>query len=434
MERILNKECIQKIGEKVLVQGWMHDLRKLGKINFLILRDRSGLIQIVIQDKDELDKLSCLQNGSVLEILAKVQEAKQTELEVELIEPEITVLEPIKDTPPLEYNKKEINAVLDTILDNRVISLRNQKLISLFKIQATVKQAFRSFLEENDFIEISSPKLLAEPSEGGSEFFKLEYFNKRNAYLAQSPQFYKQILVGVFERVYEIAPVFRAEKHNTSRHINEYVSMDAEFGFINNWSAILEMSENLIKYLIDYLWSNNQKDLETWKAEKPIYSNKFPQFEISEIHDIYFKEKGIDFRKENDLAPEEEKFICQYSKDKFNSDFVFATRFPWSKRPFYTKRSEDDPEKTNSADMLFRGIEIMTGGQRENNYKILIEQAKMKGVTLKNIEGYLDAFKYGMPKEGGFAMGSERITQKIVGLDNVKEATMFPRDVDRLSP
>jgi nondiscriminating aspartyl-tRNA synthetase len=434
MERSISQECTKKIGKKVLVQGWIHNLRLLGKINFLILRDRGGLLQIVVIDKKEVEKIKSLQVGSVLSIEGEVKEAKQTELGVEISNPIITVITPVKEVPPVEYNKKDIHAELDTILDNRVITLRNEKLQAIFKVQATVKAGYREFMNKNDFIEISSPKLLAEASEGGANFFEIPYFYGKKAYLAQSPQFYKQIMVGVFERVFEIAPVYRAEKHRTSRHMSEYVSMDAEFGFIESWEDILEFSEQTIKYIIEYVWEKSALEMKILGAVKPVYIDKTPRFKISEIHEIYFKEKKIDFRKEMDLEPEEERFICEYAAKKYKSDLVFATHFPTKKRPFYTKISDKNEEETYSADMLFRGVEIMTGGQRENRYEQLVKQAKLWNVSIDKIKGYLDCFKYGMPPEGGFAMGSERITQKLLGLSNVKEATLFPRDTERLTP
>lgn len=434
MKRVLSKQCPGYLEKQVLLKGWLTDLRKLGKIAFLILRDRAGFIQIVIEDKKELEKLKNLYVGTVLEIVGKVQKAEQTELKVELVKPKITVLEPVTDVPPIEYNKKEIKADFDTILDNRTISLRNEKLQAIFKIQAKVKEAFRKFLTEKDFVEISTPRLLAEASEGGANFFQFDYFYGKKAFLAQSPQFYKQIMVGVFERVFEIGTVFRAEKSKTVRHLSEYVSLDVEIGFIDCWTEILDLIDETVKGIIKFVWQNCQDELTKLGAKPSLLANQTPRFKISEIHEIYFKETGIDFRAEGDLEPEEEKFICEYAAKKFKSDLVFATQFPWTKRPFYTKRDEKNPDLTYGADLLYRGVEIVTGGQRENNYKTLIEQAKEKGVTVSKIQGYIDAFKYGMPKEGGFAIGSERLTQKIIGLANVKEATLFPRDCERLTP
>lgn len=433
MKRTLSKECKKKIGETVYLKGWMNQLRKLGKINFLVLRDRKGFIQIVVEDEKELDKLAGLYVGTVLAVEGKVVETDQHELGVEINEPKLTVISPVKSVPPIEYNKSELRAELNTILNKRVLTLRNRKLMAMFKIQAEIKTAFREYLRNNDFVEFSSPKLLAEPSEGGSEFFELPYF-ERKAYLAQSPQFYKQIMVGVYERVFEIAPVFRAEKHNTSRHLNEYVSMDLEFGFIENWSEVLQVADGVIKHIIEHVWKTTEEELNMWDAKKPLTITETPSLKVSEIHDLFYKETGKDYRKEDDLAPEEERFICEYSARKWKSDLVFATHYNWGKRPFYTKRTKGSEKETNSADLLFRGVEIMTGGQREENYEVLVKQANEKGVTIKNIEGYLEAFKYGMPPEGGFAMGSERITEKMLGISNIKLATLFPRDIDRLTP
>ena len=434
MERTISNNVNKLVGKKVLLKGWLHILRLLGNINFLILRDRGGLIQIVLEEGKELEKVKNLQPGTVLKIEGEVQKSEQTELGVEVINPEITILEEVTEPTPVEFNKNDINADFSTILDNRTTTLRNVKQQAIFKVQATVKEGFRKYLSENGFTEFSSPKLLAEASEGGTEVFSIDYFHGKKAYLAQSPQFYKQIMVGVFERVFEVGTVFRAEKSNTSRHMSEYVSLDAEMGFIENWKEIIELIDNTVKAIIEHVWKTRENELKLLGAVKPLTKEKTPVLKINEIHDIYFKETGTDLRKEPDLTPDEEKFICEYSAKKFGSDLVFATHYPWSKRPFYTKRSEENPEETNSTDLLFRGVEIVTGGQRENRYETLLEQAKIKNVDVKKIEGYLNAFKYGMPAEGGFAIGSERITQKIIGLANVKEATLFPRDVERLTP
>lgn len=434
MERTISSETVEKVGEKVLLKGWLHTLRLLGNINFLILRDRGGLIQVVVEEGKELDKVKDLQPGSVLKITGEVQKAEQTELGAEIINPEFEILEEVTEPTPVEFNKPDINAEFSTILDNRTTTLRNIKQQAIFKIQAAVKEGFRKHMVENGFIEFSSPKILAEASEGGSEVFKFEYFHGKSAFLAQSPQFYKQIMVGVFERVFETGPVYRAEKSNTSRHMSEYVSLDAEMGFIEHWHEIIELIDGTIKAIIEHVWKTCEKELKLLKAEKPITTKETPVMTIDEIHEIFFKETGEDTRGEPDLSPDEEKFICEYAAKNLGSDLVFATHYPWSKRPFYTKRSEENPEKTNSTDLLFRGVEIVTGGQRENRYSVLLEQAKEKNVDVNKIQGYLEAFKYGMPAEGGFGMGSERVTQKIIGLSNVKEATLFPRDIERLTP
>ncbi|HEC66079.1 MAG TPA: aspartate--tRNA(Asn) ligase [bacterium] len=434
MKRTVSDETKTKIGEKVLLKGWLHTLRLLGNINFLILRDRGGLIQIVVEEGNELDKVKDLQPGSILQIEGEVKEAKQTDLGMEIIAPTIKVLEKIKEPPPVEFSKSEIKANFDTILNHRSVTLRNIKQQAIFKVQAAVKEGFRKHMSANDFIEFSSPKILAEASEGGTEVFEFDYFHEKKAFLAQSPQFYKQIMVGVFERVFEIGPVFRAEKSNTSRHMSEYISLDAEMGFIDNWSEIIELIDGTIKAIIGHVWETKEEELKLLGATKPKTKKETPVMKIEEIHEIYFKETGKDTRGEPDLEPEEEKFICEYSAKNFDSDLVFATHYPWSKRPFYTRRSDENPKETYSTDLLFRGVEIVTGGQRENRYNILLEQAEEKKVDIKKIEGYLESFKHGMPAEGGFGMGSERVTQKIIGLSNVKEATLFPRDIDRLTP
>lgn len=431
MERTVSKELPQHVGKQVVIKGWLHNLRELGKLNFLILRDRGGLIQIVIESKDEMDKLKGMQVGTVLTISGEVTSTTNTDLKVEITNPEITVEVPVTEVSPLVLNKESMDLDLDTLLDERVIALRHPKQQAIFRIQQGVKEGFRKALKDREFTEISSPKLLAEASEGGTNFFKVPYFDGNSVYLAQSPQFYKQMMVGVFERVFEIGPVFRAEKHNTSRHMSEYVSLDAEMGFITDWKEIMELIEYAIKGVINYVWDNYEADLRLLGATKPLIAAKTPMLKITEIHDIVFKETGKDFRSEPDLEPEEERFICEYAAREWQSDLVLATHFPTKKRPFYTYPSDENPEETYSGDMLFRGVEIVTGGRRLTDYNKLISNATKWGVDLNKIRDYLQAFRFGMPAEGGFGMGLERVTAKIIGLQNVKEASLFVTDLKR---
>ncbi|MBL8015040.1 MAG: aspartate--tRNA(Asn) ligase [Candidatus Doudnabacteria bacterium] len=431
MERTLSTQLPKSVGKQVLIKGWLHNLRELGKINFLILRDRGGLVQVVVEDKKEIDKLKGAQVGSILTVTGEVKSTQNTELGVEITQPEIEVVNKISEVSPLVLNKEDMELDLDTLLDERVIALRHPKQQAIFRIQQGVKEGFRKAMKTKEFTEISSPKLLAEASEGGTNFFKVPYFDGANVFLAQSPQFYKQMMVGVFERVFEIGPVFRAEKHNTSRHMSEYVSLDAEMGFIDSWEDILDLIEYAIKEIIQYVWDNYEADLRLLGATKPLIEAKVPRLKITEIHDIVFKETGKDFRAEPDLEPEEERFICEYSAKEWNSDLVLATHFPTKKRPFYTYPSDENPEETYSGDMLFRGVEIVTGGRRITDYTQLVANATKWGVDLEKIRDYLQAFKFGMPAEGGFGMGLERVTAKIIGLHNVKEASLFVTDLKR---
>lgn len=431
MERTVSKELPQHVGKKVVIKGWLHNLRELGKLNFLILRDQGGLVQIVVESKDEMDKLKGMQVGTILTISGEVKATDNTDLKVEITNPEITVVTPITEVSPLVLNKETIDLDLDTLLDERVIALRHPKQQAIFKIQQGVKEGFRKAMKEREFTEISSPKLLAEASEGGTNVFKVPYFDGNSVYLAQSPQFYKQMMVGVFERVFEIGPVFRAEKHNTSRHMSEYVSLDAEMGFIDSWEDVMDLIEYTIKGIIGYVWENYESELTMLGATKPLIEAKVPRLKITEIHDIVFKETGKDFRSEPDLEPEEERFICEYAAKEWQSDLVLATHFPTKKRPFYTYPSDENPEETYSGDMLFRGVEIVTGGRRITDYEQLVSNATKWGVDLNKIRDYLQAFKFGMPAEGGFGMGLERVTAKIIGLQNVKEASLFVTDLKR---
>ncbi len=305
----------------------------------------------------------------------------------------------------------------------------------IFKIQSEIGKALREFFQKENFTEIHTPKLLAEATEGGAEVFKMDYFGKV-ATLAQSPQFYKQMMVGVFERVYEIGPVYRAEPSMTTRHMSEYISVDAEMGFIKGLEDLNNLLSELLNYVVDKVWEDNKDDLEAMKAVKPVLTKKIPEIAMKDLHELYLKKTGEDLRREKDPTPTEERFISQYSAENWGSEAVFITEFPTSSMKFYHYQSEKNPEVAERADLIFRGVEIVTTSRREHRYERLITQLKQMGgdPTHPGFKYYLDAFKYGMPSHGGFGLGLERLTQKIVGLSSVKEATLFPRDVNRLSP
>jgi len=437
MERTLISETLEKVGERVRLFGWLYKQRELGGLSFIILRDRSGLIQILAEEKKELEKVRNIQNGSVLEVEGKVVADKRAPNGVEIREPKITVLVPVTFIAPIEIDKainhKPEN--FDTLFENRVLSLRNVTEQKIFKVQATIGKAIRDFFDKNEFVEIHTPKLLAEATEGGAEVFKTDYFGK-SATLAQSPQFYKEMMVGVFERVYEIAPVYRAEPSMTTRHMSEYISIDAEMGFISGLSDLIIFLSDLVNYVVGAVWERCREDLAELKAQKPILIKMFPQIPMKELHELYYKETGRDLRKEKDPSPEEERFVSEYSLKKWKSEAVFITEFPASSMKFYHFRSEVNPEVAERADLIFRGVEIVTTSRREHRYEKLVEQLKALGEDPENpgYKYFLQAFKFGMPSLGGFGLGLERLTQKIIGLSSVKEATLFPRDINRLSP
>lgn len=435
--RVLSSELKQKAGQEVLVSGWLHKKRELGGMTFLVLRDRHGPIQILVEGEEEKKKLNNLQIGSVLTISGKVVEEKRASGGAEIHEPTIQVEVPVKYPSPIEIDKLINHGAenLDTLFEYRVLGIRNINEQGIFKIQTAVGDAVREFLKSEDFTEFHSPKLLTEATEGGAEVFKLDYFGKQ-ATLAQSAQFYKQIMVGAYERVFEFGATYRAEPSMTTRHMTEFTTIDAEMGFIDGIDDLITLLSNLINHTLTEVWKKYEKELLALGAEKPTFKNKFPEITLKDLHELYYKEKGEDTRSEKDPTPSEERFISDYSKKTWGSEAVFVTEFPASEMKFYHFRSERNPQVAERADLIFRGVEIVTTSRREHRYEKLIEQLKSIGgdPNEPGYKYYLQAFKYGMPSHGGFGLGLERLTQKIIGMSNVKEATLFPRDMNRLAP
>ncbi|MGG7057349.1 aspartate--tRNA(Asn) ligase [Clostridium tertium] len=428
MERVIVRNINEYINKKIKLEGWIYRIRKLKEITFLVIRDRSGFVQCVIENKNI--NLNNIKLESVVSVIGEVKESKNSLNPFEIMVENIEVTNESYELP-IEINKKEYNVNLETTLNNRVISLRHEQINSIFKIQNIIVQSFREFLIEKDFTEIFTPKIVAEGAEGGTELFKVEYFEKL-AYLAQSPQFYKQMMVGAgFERVFEVAHVYRAEEHNTSRHLNEYVSMDLEFGFIKDEYDIINLEEELIKYILNSIEEKGMKYLELLNAMLPKINGNIPRIELNEAIRI-IGEKYNKRDLEGDLDPEGEKLICKYAKEELGCDFIFITNYPREKRPMYAMPLGE--EGTRSFDLLFRGVEITTGGERINDYNMLINNIKEKGLNPKNYESYTEVFKYGMPKHGGLAIGLERITAQLLGLNNVREASLIPRDRTRITP
>lgn len=429
MKRIMINELNNKINENVEIKGWVHKLRKLKAISFIILRDRTGLVQCVVENSKIKDIDIKLE--SVVSIVGRVIENNNKLNSFELNIEAINVISSCDEQLPIEINKENLDVNLDIMLNNRMLSLRHEKANSIFKIQNIIVDGFRKFLVQEGFTEISTPKLVEEGAEGGTEVFKVQYFEKQ-AYLAQSPQFYKQMMVGAgFERVFEIGHVYRAEEHNTTRHLNEYVSMDLEMGFIEDENDIMSLEEELLKFILDKVRSEGDKYLKLLDVKTPAIENSIPRIKFSEALEILkIKYNKIDL--DGDLDPEGEKLICKYAKKAFGSDFIFLTHYPRKKRPMYTMPCGEN--ETHSFDLLFRGVEITTGGQRIHQYNALIENIKYKGLEPSNYESYIDNFKYGMPPHGGLAIGLERITALLLDIDNVRKTTLIPRDRTRLVP
>jgi len=429
MERINIENLNNHLGKKVLIKGWAHRIRKLKAITFVILRDRTGMVQCVLDNT--LIDLGILKLESVISIEGEVKEGNNTLNSYEVIIEKLDILSEVKEELPIEINKKELEVNLDTMLNHRVLSLRQEKKNAIFKIQELIAQGFREFLIKEGFTEIFTPKIVAEGAEGGTEMFEVKYFENK-AYLAQSPQFYKQMMVGAgYERVFEVGAVYRAEQHNTNRHLNEYISMDFEMGFIDSDEDVMKMEEELLKYILKKIEVEGPKYLKVLEVELPRIEEAIPRLRFSEALEILKNEYGkTDL--EGDLDPEGEKLIYKYAKERLGSEFLFLTHYPRRKRPMYTMPCGE--EETHSFDLLFRGLEITTGGQRIHNYSMLIDNIRYKGLKPENYEGYTDTFKYGMPPHGGLAIGLERITAQLLNLANVRETSLFPRDRTRLTP
>lgn len=436
MTRTLTRELAAKAGETVTVRGWLHKKRLLGGLNFITIRDRSGLTQSLIEDKDEVEKLRGLQIGTVMALTGTVVADERAPGGAELHDVKVEVEVPVTDEPPIEIDKPIPHKAenLDTLFEYRVLNIRNLQEQKIFKIRAALTRYIREFLTEQEFVEIDTPKLLAEATEGGAEVFKLDYFGK-TATLAQSPQFYKQIMVGAFERVYEIGHSYRAEPSATTRHLTELTMLDIEMGFVESHDDVLDMVGNMTQYTLKKIYEEKGDDLKSLNAPelKLPEDGKIPRFTIAEIHEMYTKATKIDTTNEKDLTPDEERWIADYARKQLGSDLVYATDFPAVAGKFYHKFKG---ETVAWADLLFRGLEIATCPLRENNYEKMIEQMTGAGldVTHEGFKYYLQAFKYGLPQHGGCGYGIDRLVQKTIGLNNVKEATLFPRDINRLTP
>ncbi|MBI4099602.1 aspartate--tRNA(Asn) ligase [Candidatus Microgenomates bacterium] len=437
IDRVLSSDLAKHVKKTVTVGGWLHKVRQMGGLTFIVLRDRHGLIQVLVQEGKEADKLRGLQPGSILVIKGTVVKEPRAALGVELHSPEITVLVPVEFPSPIEIDKPIDHSPenLETLFENKIVNMRNVTERGIWKIQTGVGDAIREFLQNKDFTEFHSPKILAEATEGGAEVFKFDYFGK-TATLAQSAQFYKQIMVGSLERVFEFSSTYRAEPSMTTRHMTEFITVDVEMGFISGLEDLTDLLSELIYHVCETVWKKYEPELLALGATKPILTKKFPCVPMRELHELYFKETGDDMRQEKDPTPAEEKWISEYSTKEWGSEAVFVTEFPASSMKFYHFRSEKNPEVAQRADLMFRGVEIVTVSQREHRYERVIEQLKAMGGDPEHpgYKYFLQAFKYGMPPEGGFGLGLERLTQKIIGLRNVKEATLFPRDTNRLAP
>ncbi len=435
-EDVLVRDLKEHAGKNVSVRGWLHKRRDLGGIVFVVLRDRSGLVQAVIHSADEQAKLEGLYNGTVLGIAGQVVDEPRAVGGVELHEPKLTIITPVSEVMPVEIDKPidHRSENFDTLFENRALNLRNVDEQRVFRVRAALNRYIREFLTEHEFVEIQTPKLLAGATEGGAEVFKLDYFGQE-ATLAQSPQLYKQMMVGVFERVFEIGPAFRAEPSVTTRHMSEVTMLDIEFGFIRDHEEVLDMVQDMTYSVITRVYQEHGGDLKALKAPELVLKPKYPRYSMDEIHKMYQEATGTDVSTELDLTPDEERWICEYTRDHEGCEAVYATGLPKSKMKFYHMASEDG-KTAKSADLLFRGVEIATCPQREHRYEILIEQMKAAGLDpdAPGNRYFVQAIKFGLPPHGGCGFGIDRLVEKVCGLGNVKEATLFPRDTKRLAP
>ena len=432
MERTLVKETATKIGEKVRLEGWVSTRRDHGKLVFIDLKDRTGIVQVIGDQK-----LSELRAQDVVEIIGLVQKRPEKLINpnlatgtVEIQAEELKVLEKAAELP-FDMGGKDLKLELPTMLDYRSLTLRHPKIQAVFKVQETIIDSFRQSLKSQDFTEFQASALVPVATEGGAQIFPVEYYDTK-VYLGQSPQLYKQIMVGVFERVFTVGKAYRAEPSVTTRHLSEYITLDAEMGFIDSFHDIMDVVEKVIREIFSDLNKSNSAQLALYGVTTPVLSAKIPRIKMREAQEIIFKRTGRDNRQEPDLEPEDEREICRWSKEEHGSELVFITHYPMSKRPFYTYADPEDPEYSMSFDLLGRGLEWATGGRRLNDYQQYLEAINKKGNSPKDFEIYLQAFKYGMPPEGGFALGAERITMQVLGLENVREASLFPRDMERV--
>jgi nondiscriminating aspartyl-tRNA synthetase len=418
----------------IKVNGTIHTIRDMGEFAFIVLRKREGLIQCVYEEGITNFSLKDLREGMSVVVEGHIHEEQRAPqgIEIRLISIEV-LSSPKPDTMmPLPISKWKFKTSLETKLTYRPVSLRNLRERAIFKLQEGIVRGFRDFMFSQNFTEIRTPKLVAGNAEGGANVFKLEYFGQK-AFLAQSPQFYKQTMVGVYDRVFEAAPVFRAEKHNTTRHLNEYTSMDFEMGYIKGFEDIMEMETEMLRYVFSFLKDKYAKELKLLEVNLTDIG-KLPAVRFDEAKRLVSEKYNRKIRNPYDLEPEEEVLIGRYFKEEFDSDFVFVTHYPSKKRPFYAMDDPADPKFTLSFDLLYKGMEITTGGQRIHDYEEQVKKMEARGMDAGEFTNFLMIHKHGMPPHGGLGIGLERLTMKLLDEQNVRETTLFPRDVSRLEP
>lgn len=425
-------DCAAHIGQSVTFRGTVHRVRDMSDFAFVIVRVDRGLIQCLLKKEISGFNKSDIRDAMVIEATGTVHEEPRAEngFEVELTA--VSVLAVPYDKLPVPLGKKYMGINLDTNLEYRPVTLRHPRMKAIFRIQGALCDGFAEYMMSQGFVHMNSPKIVASGAEGGANIFKLDYFGQK-AYLAQSPQFYKQYLAGVFGRVFEIGGVYRAERHSTSRHLNEYIGLDFEMAYIDSMKDVMEMETGMLKYVTEYLRKNCAPEIDLLKADIPVI-DAIPSITFADAKQIMLDEFGHKSKNRFDLNPDEEQMLCDYAKKKYNSEFIFVTHFPSSKRPFYAKDDANDPSLALSFDLLFRGLEITTGGQRIHDYQEQLDKLNARSMDVSLFEPFLMLHKYGMPPHGGLGIGLERLTMKMLGLQNIRDAAYFPRDMTRLIP
>lgn len=425
--------------KEISIMGWVTVRRDQGKMVFFDMRDMTGKVQCVAlpAHAEATEKAKEIRPEWVLKITGLVNKRPEKNIKVDVlngdVELEVTGIEVLSQAQELPFaSDAELN--LDTLLDYRPLTLRREREHAIFKVQSVILDAFRTFLIKEEFTEFRAPSIVGGDAEGGTEVFKFDYFYDKTAYLATSPQLYKQMMVGVYERVFTIVNVFRAEKHSTTRHTNEFTSLDIEMGFIDGPEDVMKLETRLLKYITKELKEKCGEEFKFLGAEFPLLGEgeMFPSMKLTDAQKLISKETGVDCTEEPDLDPEHERWLCEYAKKEFNSDFIFITNYPRTKRPFYTMDHPEMEGRAKCFDLLFKGLELISGGQREHRYEKLVEKMKWKGLDPEKFSFYLQAFKYGMPPHGGLGMGLERLTARFLDIPNIKEATLFPRDINRI--
>lgn len=447
------EEIGQQTGKEILLHGSIYKLRRMSDFAFVLLRTGRHVIQCVYSPEFSRFDLAELVEESCVRVRALVAAEERSRLGWELRLLELEVLSVPAEPMPIVINQKKVEASMEKQLDYRMLTLRNEKQRAIFKIQEGICEGFRRFLQTQNFTEIHSPKLVEAGAEGGANIFSLDYFG-RQAYLAQSPQFYKQMMVGVYERVYEIGPVFRAEKHDTSRHLNEYTGVDLEMGYIDSFEEIMEMEERMIQAALAYLETACAHELQLLEVSMPRFSKealqsqqitlppqreylpmgRIPRIRFAQAKALIAEHYHRPMSEKEDFEPEEENLLCQYIREHYGSAFVFVTHYPSAKRPFYAMDDPENPAETLSFDLLFQGLEITTGGHRIHSYREQLEKLEQRGMNAEEFASYLLMHRHGMPPHGGLGLGLERFTARLLTRENVREACLFPRDIHRLTP